>query len=122
MDNNILIIGAIVIGGLLALGLAIWLVCRGIAGALLLFAWAAESGFIGVAAYFACWFFMLPLMLVVCPIVGIGIRKATKADEAAEKAFLAKQAYELAHADEWAEQDRRYEEAKRLRTQQASAD
>ena len=32
-------------------------------GALHLLAWATESGFIGVAAYVACWVFLFPFML-----------------------------------------------------------
>jgi len=40
-------------------------------GAVILFDFATEQGFVGLAVYFACWFFMLPLMLIVCVIVGL---------------------------------------------------
>ena len=53
----------------LALGLAfivylIW-------GAGLLFDWASESGFVGVAAYVACWVFLTHFMAVGCIAAGI---------------------------------------------------
>ncbi|HEY6527084.1 MAG TPA: hypothetical protein VIZ65_00200 [Cellvibrionaceae bacterium] len=43
-------------------------------GVVFLFVWAAEQGFIGVAAYFACWFFLFPVMLVACIVTGAAIK------------------------------------------------
>ena len=34
--------------------------------AVLLFAWASSQGFVGIAAYIACWVFMFPIMVAVC--------------------------------------------------------
>lgn len=42
-----------------------------IIGALSLFAFAAEQGFIGLAVYFACWVFLLPIMVGASIVVGI---------------------------------------------------
>ncbi|MEZ5813246.1 MAG: hypothetical protein R3E13_00730 [Alphaproteobacteria bacterium] len=42
-----------------------------VVGAITLFAFAAEQGFIGLAAYFACWVFLLPVMLVASILVGL---------------------------------------------------
>ncbi len=42
-------------------------------GAVFLFAFAAEQGFVGIAAYIACWVFLFPVMLVICIIVGFFI-------------------------------------------------
>jgi hypothetical protein len=41
------------------------------AGAVSLFALAADQGFIGVAVYLACWVFLFPFMLGGCAIVGV---------------------------------------------------
>ena len=63
MEETLLIIVAIILGlaGLAAL----------IVGAVALFALAAEQGFIGLAAYFACWVFLLPIMVVASIVVGL---------------------------------------------------
>ena len=61
----------IILLGLLALTIGIYLLASLVTGAIILFAWATESGFIGVAAYFACWVFLFPIMLIGCIIVGI---------------------------------------------------
>ena len=57
--------------GIVALGIALYLLKFLIIGAVVLLAWAGESGFIGVAAYFACWVFLLPLMIIGCIISGV---------------------------------------------------
>jgi hypothetical protein len=59
----LLLIAALVVGGYLIK----WLFL----GAVILFAWAGESGFVGVAAYFACWVFLFPVMLVGSIIIGM---------------------------------------------------
>lgn len=58
---------------LAVLGLFLGLIILGLAfrGGTLLFLWALEQGFIGVAAYFAAWVFLLPLMATAS--IGIGI-------------------------------------------------
>ncbi len=63
----------LVVGGILALAAAIWLLIAAFGGAVFLFAFAAEQGFIGIAAYIACWVFFFPVMLVICIIVGLFI-------------------------------------------------
>ena len=51
-----------------------WLLCwalvRTAIGAAILFAWSSEQGFLGVAAYFAAWVFLLPFMGLGCLIIG----------------------------------------------------
>ena len=56
--------------GALALWLVVMLAKWIFVGAVALFVWAADWAFLGVAIYFACWFFMLPVMLVGSAIVG----------------------------------------------------
>ncbi len=68
----------LVVGGLLALGVVIWLLIAAFGGAVFLFAFAAEQGFIGIAAYIACWVFFFPVMLVICIIVGLFIMWANR--------------------------------------------
>ena len=59
MENLILIVL-----GLVALVLALCLLYLLIIGAIGLFAWAGEQGFVGLAVYFACWVFLAPVMVV----------------------------------------------------------
>jgi len=65
MENLIL-----VAVGLVALVIAIYLIKYLFVGAVFLFAWASEQGFIGAAAYFACWILLFPFMLTACIITG----------------------------------------------------
>ena len=65
MENLIL-----VVVGLVALAIAILLIVFLFVGAIFLFAWASEQGFIGAAAYFACWILLFPFMLAACVITG----------------------------------------------------
>lgn len=56
--------------GIIALLIAIYLIKYIFIGAVFLFAWAGEQGFIGAAAYFACWIFLFPFMLAASVITG----------------------------------------------------
>ena len=56
--------------GFFALSIVICLLILLVFGAIGLFAWAGEAGFVGLAVYFACWFFMFPLMIVASIIFG----------------------------------------------------
>lgn len=60
--------------GLLVLIIGFFLLKYLFIGAVFLFAWAGEQGFIGVAAYFACWFFLFPIMLAASIISGAFIK------------------------------------------------
>jgi hypothetical protein len=60
--------------GLLILLIGFFLLKYLFIGAVFLFVWAGEQGFIGVAVYFACWFFLFPVMLVASIISGAFIR------------------------------------------------
>lgn len=61
----------LVVGGLIALGIVLGLGAAAFVGAVVLFGFAAEQGFIGIAVYVACWVFGFPVMLVICIIVGL---------------------------------------------------
>lgn len=50
---------------------ALWLIGYLFSGAAVLFVWASEQGFIGIAAYFTAWVFLLPIMLIGSTLVGI---------------------------------------------------
>lgn len=55
---------------ILALAIVVLLLKYAFIGAVFLFAWASEQGFIGVAVYFACWIFLFPFMLVASIVTG----------------------------------------------------
>lgn len=55
---------------LVALGIGIGLLLCALNGAAFLFFLASTQGFVGLAAYVACWVFIFPVMLVICIIVG----------------------------------------------------
>ena len=61
--------------GIVAALIALWLVISVLVlvfvGACNLFAWASESGFVGFAAYIACWVFLFPVMVIICLISGL---------------------------------------------------
>lgn len=54
-----------------AVGLAIWLFFWGLKGAIVLYARASERGFVGVAAFIACFVFIFPVMAIISIVVGI---------------------------------------------------
>ena len=56
---------------LFALGLAAAVAIGGVTTAALLFAWAAQYGFIGVALYIIVWVVATPFMLLVCLVGGL---------------------------------------------------
>jgi hypothetical protein len=89
--------------GLALLALAFSLFARMVIIAGLLFAWASDQGFVGVAAYIACWVFMFPIMVAVCL---IGALFYSFDEEPAPSSIT------LRDDDDW---DRRYEEAKHKR-------
>ena len=60
-----------IIGGIVCLVIVLWLIWFLFVGAIAIFGYAGNSGFVGVAVYFACWFFMFPLMIVCSIIVGL---------------------------------------------------
>lgn len=65
MENLIL-----VAVGIVCLVILFFLLRYAYFGALFLFEWAVEQGFIGAAAYVACWIFLFPFMLAACVITG----------------------------------------------------
>jgi hypothetical protein len=65
MENLIIILVVV-----LALVIGLFLLKYLFLGALFLFAWAGEQGFVGTAAYIACWVFLFPFMLAASIIVG----------------------------------------------------
>ena len=84
-----------------------------------MFAWAAEQGFVGVAAYIACWVFMFPVMIAICIVGAIASYLSENFDpkkEIDEKAALYirdNQPRNATEAEEFKEWDRDYEIAKR---------
>ena len=72
------IIILLIVGTVFALWVLIWLCLAAFKGAALLFAFAAEQGFIGLAAYVACWVFLFPVMLVVCIVIGFFLMWASR--------------------------------------------
>ena len=64
-------IAILIVAGLLALALALFLLFAGFIGAVIIFGFAGLQGFVGIAAYFAAWVFLLPIMATISIIVGI---------------------------------------------------
>jgi|GEM_PF-6628764 len=54
----------------IVLPVVLWVLAASFTGAGVVFAYASEQGFIGVAVFAACWFFMFPVMVIVSLIVG----------------------------------------------------
>jgi hypothetical protein len=59
-------------------GAALGILGYAIAGALRILSFASGQGFIGLAAYAACWFFLSPVMLAASVIVGWIPRSAAR--------------------------------------------
>lgn len=77
MHNWIFVAGAVLVV-IAALGFAFVLAKAIYIGALIFLQWALEQRFVGVAAFAACWFFMLPLTLIACAVVGFGVMWAAR--------------------------------------------
>ncbi len=71
--ENVVLIAVGIVALIIALYLLKYLFAYLFIGAAVLLGWAGESGFVGVAAYFACWIFMFPFMIVGCIIAGVVI-------------------------------------------------
>lgn len=113
----VIYVGLLLVGVFLALvGLAFGLLGVGMRGAFSLLEFASEQGFIGIAVYFACWFFMFPLMLIASVIVG----KIANMEEHISSTTSPPSSETL--AAQWAEEDRRYEEHKQKLIDQHSPD
>jgi hypothetical protein len=88
---DVLLLWILAVGGIsLVIGALIYLACAalgvlsyGIVGALRLLSFASEQGFIGIAAYAACWFFMSPVILTASVLVGWIKHRAEQAEDAA---------------------------------------
>lgn len=70
MGEGLWVIVLLVAAGLIALSIALSVLFAGVLGALLLFTFAAEFGFIGVVAYIVCWVIFFPVMLIVSIVLG----------------------------------------------------
>ena len=70
----------LIVGAVLALWIIIVLGGAAFAGAVFLFAFASEQGFIGLAAYIACWVFFFPVMLIICILVGLFLMWASRGE------------------------------------------
>jgi hypothetical protein len=117
---------AIAVAVLAIIAIAIGVLISSFTVALLLFAWAAGQGFIGVAAYFACWIFMFPVMLGVCLIGGtIGFfttvlpgmvgewwRGMFPRDQTPAHSWLTEEDEEEQRLLRWPNEDEEYEKAK----------
>ena len=76
MDTWLIIL--LILGAWSALVIFILLGGAAFRGAAFLFALAAEQGFIGRAAYVACWVFLFPVMLIICIVIGFFLMWASR--------------------------------------------
>ena len=102
-DITILILVGVVVG-LGVLALLFYFFLRMLAIAALLFAWASDQGFVGIAAYVACWVFLFPIMVAVCLIGALFY-----SEEPASSPIPIPDDWEQ---EQWEREDREYEEAK----------
>jgi len=72
--DGLLLLIVLVIGIFLGLWLLMYALVLLLDGAMRLFVYAGEQGFVGLAAYIALWVIALPVMIVVCILIGL-IRK-----------------------------------------------
>ena len=99
---------AVVFIVLVLVGLALGILGGAVLVAAMLFEWASEQGFIGVAVYLACWVFMFPVMIIIC----LGGAVLMWLVERQEERDANEPRSEEKEAKIWEEQDMRYEEAK----------
>lgn len=72
MDGSqLLLLALLALAFVGCLALAVFLLWQGFLFALLVFAYAAASGFIGVALYIILWVVAFPVMLTICLIGGV---------------------------------------------------
>ena len=68
----LLVVGGLaIIAMLIALRLPLWVITIVATGAFVLFGYAGEQGFVGVAAFIACWVFIFPVMAALAAIIGL---------------------------------------------------
>lgn len=130
MESQPLILAGVLVAALVLLWLLIRLLIRLIGNGLRvaghLFEWAAEQGFLGVAAYAACWIFMFPLMVIICLIGGALLwmaERTVKRDLGLESNCEAERLRQIGPNDPlsenearlWEEKDKRYKEAEARR-------
>lgn len=83
-----------------------------------LFHWSLEQGFIGIAAYIACWVFLFPVMLTICiagAFLGWFIERGDK-----RRPLDPNAPRNAAERQQWEDEDRAYEEARLERTNKLS--
>lgn len=86
LDSETIGIVLVVAAGLLALWLGFLLLKWTLAGALLILGFAGIQGFLGLAAYIACWVFLFPIMLTASVIVGFFAAMGHRAEKRQERA------------------------------------
>src|SRR6056297_2453184 len=69
-SSEFLLFGGLLLAGLFALLLAIWLLMLAFAGAIVMLSLAAAQGFVGLVAFVAAWVFLFPIMLVIAIVLG----------------------------------------------------
>ncbi len=84
MDDAAWVVAMIALS-LLGLWIAFWAVKKIFFGAIAIFAWASEQGFLGFIAYFAAWVFLFPLMIIFSFIGGLIHTINEKEDHLVEK-------------------------------------
>ncbi len=83
MENWMLVSGVVVVA-IAALAFALVTARAIYLGASIFLSWALEQGFIGIAAFAACWFFMLPVTVIACAVVGFGVLLVQREERQAE--------------------------------------
>ena len=68
--------GLAIIAMLIALRLALWVIIIVATGAFVLFGYAGEQGFVGVAAFITYWVCMFPVIAILASIIGLLNRQA----------------------------------------------
>jgi hypothetical protein len=107
-------VGVALIVLLALIGIAFGVFACGVLGAGILFSYASQQGFVGLAVYFACWFFMFPVMLIASVITGMIAASPDRHRPVPIQRLSPEQRARI-----WDEEDRRYEEALQRRLESA---
>jgi uncharacterized membrane protein len=77
--------GGLLLVGLVALALALWLIFVAFNGALVMLSFASAQGFVGLVAFVAAWVFLFPVMLLIAIVIGFFMHRAISLEDRRER-------------------------------------
>jgi hypothetical protein len=83
--GDLLLMGGLLLVGLVALALALWLIFVAFNGALVMLSFASAQGFVGLVAFVAAWVFLFPVMLLIAIVMGFFMHRAISLEDRRER-------------------------------------